>query len=478
MIIDYMLMKYVSHIFEFMRKGGITMDILKDVIQRVPDYSSFMTVDELNESSKKLAKDYPSFAEYFEIGRSRDNNPIYCLKIGKGSKKALLYAFPHPNEPVGSMMLEYLSEKLVIEDALRNLYDFTWFIVKVADPDGAKLNEGWFKNPYSYLNYVFNYYRPAGNQQVEWSFPIEYKTLKFDKPIPETKALMNIIETEKPDFIYSLHNAGFGGVYYYITEESHILYPIYQKIVKDLDLPMNLGEPETPAMKKIADAIYSLPTTEQSYDYYEKYSDKDPAELIKSGESSYGYSKKFNSRLFELVCEVPYYYDSRIENVSLVDKMRRELVLKRLNFSEEDYKKVRSTLESVKNFIVVKTRFQEALEYFLEVGEKTLKAEKKWAETSEELNRKATVAEEFDNLLASRTYELFKWGLLRRMLIVNYEKTKEPKLNKVAKEVSNYINKNYEELKKQMEFNVIPVKKLVQVQLAAGLYSALYVQGR
>lgn len=454
------------------------MDILKKIIHEVPEYSSFMTVNELNESSKKLAEKFPNLVELSKIGRSMDNNPIYCLKIGKGSKKALLYAFPHPNEPVGSMMLEYLSEKLAKEDTFRNLYDFTWFVVKVADPDGAKLNEGWFKNPYSYLNYVLNYYRPAGNQQVEWTFPIEYKTLKFDKPIPETRALMNIIETEKPDFIYSLHNAGFGGVYYYITEEAPILYPIYEKIVKDLELPMNFGEPETPFMKKIADAIYSLPTTEQSYDYYEKYSDKDPAELIKSGESSYGYAKKFNPHLFELVCEVPYYYDPRIEDTSPISKSRRELVLEQLHFSEEDHKKTKSTLDSIKNLITVQTRFQEALEYFLEVGEKALKAEKKWAETSEELNRKATVAEEFDNLLASRTYQLFKWGILRRMLLANYEKTKEPKLSEVARKVSDHITQNYEKLEKKLKFNVIPVKKLVQVQLAAGLYSALYVQGR
>ncbi len=454
------------------------MDILKEIIHEVPDYSSFKTVKKLNDSSKKLAEDYPNLVEFYEIGRSRDNEPIYCLKIGHGTKKALLYAFPHPNEPIGSMMLEYLSEKLVKEDSLRNLYDFTWFIVKVADPDGAKLNEGWFEDPYSYLNYVLNYYRPAGNQQVEWTFPIEYKTLKFDNPIPETKALMNIIETEKPDFIYSLHNAGFGGVYYYITREAYMLYPIYEKIVKDLELPLNLGEPESPFMEKITNAIYLLPTTEQSYDYYEKYYNKDPAELIKSGESSYGYARKFNPNLFELVCEVPYYYDPRIEDASLIDKSRRDLIIERLNSSEEDYRKIKSILELFKESLPIKTRFQEALEYFLEVGEKSLKAEKKWAESSEELNRKATIAEEFDNLFVSKTYDLFKWGILRRMLLINYEKTKETRLAKTIKEVNDHITEEYEKLKRNINFNVIPIKKLVQVQLSAGLYSALYVQGR
>ena len=72
--------------------------------------------------------------------------------------------------------------------------------------------KGGFKGPYTPLNYALNFYRPAGFQQVEWTFPIKYKTLDNNDPIPETKALMKIIEEEKPIFIYSLHNAGFGGV--------------------------------------------------------------------------------------------------------------------------------------------------------------------------------------------------------------------------------------------------------------------------
>ena len=451
------------------------MDILKKIIEEVPEYDSFMTVDELNESSFELKRKYPDTVDLFEIGRSTDGEPIYCLKLGNGKLKALLYAFPHPNEPVGSLMVDYISWKLAESRELMKLFDYTWFIIKVADVDGARLNEGWFKKPYSFLEYILNYYRPAGNQQVEWTFPIDYKTLKFDSPIPETKALMNIIEQEKPIFIYSLHNAGFGGVYYYITEEAHLLYPIYEKSADDRNVPLALGEPEVPYVKKVADAVYMMPTTVETYDYLEKYADKDPAKIIKSGDSSFGYARKFNPCLFELVCEVPYYYDERIEDERETEFIRRDLVLEFLEFQKEDMEELERMMEKIKDRINVRTKFQQALEYFVETFKEGFPAQKKWAETSDELNRKAIVAEEFDNRYVARSYSLFKWGLFLRMLKANNE---GGKFEDEIENVENKIKKRVQELEEKVEFNVIPIKKLVQIQLMAGLYSMLYVQGR
>lgn len=454
------------------------MNIIKKIIEGVPDYNQFMSVAELNESSKQLRDTYPDLVELLEIGTSKDGEPICALKIGSGNKKALLYGFPHPNEPVGSVMLDHLSWKLAENEEFRNVFDFTWYIVKVADVEGAKLNEGWFKNPYSFREYVYNYYRPAGNEQVEWSFPIEYKSLKFDKPIPETKALMKIVEEAKPDFIYSLHNAGFGGVYYYITEEAHILYPIYEKAAKDRNVPLSLGEPEVAYAKKLDEAVFIMPTTEDSYDYYEKYSNVDPANIIMSGECSFGYARKLNPKLFELVCEVPYYYDERVQDTKETDCSRRELVLASLNSNHEDMQTLKGIFEQVKSEFSVRTKFQDALEYFIEVSERSFDAAVKWAKTAEELNRNATISEKFDSEFVNKSYGLFKWGMLYRMIMVNYEVNKDPILAKTAEKVKALIDERIEKLEQQMNFNVIPIRKLVQIQLTAGLYSALYVQGR
>ncbi len=197
---------------------------LDEILRDVPDYREFLTVDELNASSEALA-DEIDHVEFFRIGESTEGEPISALKIGEGSKNALLFGFPHPNEPIGSMTLEYISRRLAEDDGLWEEMGYTWYIVKCIDPDGARLNEGWFKGGFTPLKYALNYYRPPGKNQVEWTFPIDYKTLHFHSPLPETQALMRLIDAHKPTFLYSLHNAGFCGVYWYLGEELPTLYP-------------------------------------------------------------------------------------------------------------------------------------------------------------------------------------------------------------------------------------------------------------
>lgn len=63
------------------------MNIIKKIIEGVPDYNQFMSVAELNESSKQLRDTYPDLVELLEIGTSKDGEPICALKIGSGNKK-------------------------------------------------------------------------------------------------------------------------------------------------------------------------------------------------------------------------------------------------------------------------------------------------------------------------------------------------------------------------------------------------------
>ncbi len=58
---------------------------LLDVLSQIPDYKEFMTITELNDSSKKLAKDF-DHVELKEIGKSREGRTIYFLKIGEGKE--------------------------------------------------------------------------------------------------------------------------------------------------------------------------------------------------------------------------------------------------------------------------------------------------------------------------------------------------------------------------------------------------------
>ncbi|MCK4693892.1 MAG: hypothetical protein KAT23_09675, partial [Anaerolineales bacterium] len=266
-------------------------DDVLNILNDVPDYQVFLTVDELIASTHELANRHPKVVKVLPIGHSRQGDVIEAIKIGSGPRQALLFAMPHPNEPIGSMMLEYLSLRLAEDDGLRESLGYTWHLVKCIDPDGTRLNEGWFKGPFSIENYARHYYRPPAYQQVAWTFPIDYKTLHFHDPLPETQALMDLIEKVRPDFMYSLHNSDFGGVYYYIWEEAPQLYKPFHKLVESQGLPLHLGEPEMPYEMKFASAIYKDSSIAAEYDFLEQQIATDPAEIISGGTLSFEYAR-------------------------------------------------------------------------------------------------------------------------------------------------------------------------------------------
>lgn len=443
--------------------------MFESIIEEVPNYKSFYTVDELKSSSEKLAHKYPDKVKIFEIGKSRKGEKIEAIKIGEGKESALLFGFPHPDEPIGSMTLEYLAQRLAEESSLDKL-GFTWYIVKCIDPDGARLNEGWFKGPFTPKHFALNYYRPPGYQQVEWNFPIKYKTLCWDKPIPETKALMKIIKNVKPSFMYSLHNSGFGGVYFYVSDPCKPLYRKLHNVVKKENLPLHLGEPETPFMKERAKAIFNLPPASETYDFLKKHTKKDPAKIINHGTSSDDYARRV-AKTFTLVCEMPYYFDERITDTSKSDVARKDAILyglklaeERFNFIKQKYSQVKS---SVKNY-PEKRPFVDEIEDYLERFPDFVASRKHWAKTDRKLNRMATIAERFDSHVVSRFYGLLSFGML-------YRCAKDTKNEKIEKEVLKKIKEWNEELEKQLKYKVIPIQSLVRVQLGSALFAAEYI---
>jgi len=440
-----------------------------DALAEVPDFKAFFTVDELNKSSEELARKNPSKVEIFQIGNSRKGEEIRALRIGKGRNTALLFGFPHPNEPIGSMTLEYLSSRLVEDRSLDQL-DYTWYIIKCADPDGARLNERWFKGPFSPLHYALNYYRPPGYQQIEWTFPIKYKTLVWDNPIPETRALMKVMENVKPQFMYSLHNSGYGGVYFYVSSRCRPLYSKFQNLAKNEGLPLHLGEPEAPYMKKLGEAIFKMPTSVERYDFLKKNSEKDPAEIINYGTSSDDYARRVAGS-FTLVCEMPYYYDSRIGDTSESDVIRKEAILHGIELAEERHYFVKKNYSKAKASVedrVDKRPFVDAIEDSLKRFLDVIKAWKRWAKTDPKVRRKATVAEKFDSYVISRFYDLLSLGMLYRCV-------KGTQNKQIEKAVLEQIKTWNEELESQLAYKVIPIRSLVRVQLGSALLTADYI---
>lgn len=448
----------------------------ESLIRHIPDYKRFYTVDEHNERTHELVKQYPKTVRISQEGRSRKGEPIPVLEIGRGSRQALLFGCPHPNEPIGAMMLDCLTEFLAREEALLQELDYTWHIIKIIDVDGTRLNQGWFDDRESIASYARNFYRPPGYQQVEWTFPVCYKTLNFQSPLPETQLLMQLIETYKPDFMYSLHNSGFGGAYYYISQESPELYPLLHEVPAYFDIPLSLGEPEIPFFEHLAPAIFKLFKVTDLYDHLAQHSAEDPAKLLNMGAGSDEYAERM-ANTYSLVAEVPYFYDGRVTNEEEIDISRKESLQNSLNRQKEYLHFLESVMDRAGEYLDRESPFFSTMEETLQAGVKNVQAEENWLEADAKLTQKATIAQDFDNRYGKEFYRVLGLGMMQRLLRASEERFGQEELllqarSDVESEFKRWINY----LETNLEYKAIPIPTLVGIQLLAGLHTADYVQ--
>ena len=452
--------------------------IFEQLLKDIPDYQHFLTANELDQSSRALADAYPELVTLFEMGKTKNGTPLLCLKIGHGSQNALMFGCPHPNEPIGTMMLEYFTQALCKNDALRDELGYTWYIVKAWDRDGLELNEKWLKGPYTLYNYSRNFFRPAGHKQVDWTFPIDYKELHFHNPIPETQAMMKLIEDIRPKFIYSLHNAGFGGAYWYITDAMPDLYDEMRNSAKQVDIPLHLGEPEAPYCTELSPAIYGMLGIQEHYDYLEKYGIQNIAEIIKVGTSSADFARGL-CKAFTLLTELPYFYDQRINDLSDSDITRAKAALEALDWRKESDRRVKDILAISKDYLDQENPFLLALEAF--TADNGDDATRKMIESSPEFAKTATVAEKFDNLLLGKFYQALCYGMLVRANETELQAMQArgevnlPKYQALEKALAKAIMMHQElvaYLESEIEYQVVPIRKLVHIQLACGLLVA------
>jgi hypothetical protein len=448
---------------------------LQAIAAGVPDYQEFLTIDELTASSHRLVETFPDVAKLKVVGETRRGDPIELLTIGDGPLQAFVFGGPHPNEPIGTMTIEFLSRRLCEDETLRQELGYTWHFIKSIDADGMRLNEGWFKGPFTPTNYARHFFRPAPFDQVEWTFPVEYKDLKFDQPLPETQALMRVIDEVKPTLMYSLHNAGFGGVYYYVSRECDPLYSTFHQIPEWFGLALDFGEPEVSNAVSFAPAIYRMLTIGESYDHLEENNVPNPAQVIKAGGSSEEYARRHGT--FTLVVEMPYYDDPRVNDQTPTDIIRRNAILQRLKMADEFDTWIEEQAEVIKGDLRAQTLMRRAVETFLETGKQYREADRHWAQTAEETNRPATQAEVFSNLLGSRFYRLLILGMFGRMMD---DEINSGNSSQAILEACDLARARLEEhgaaLEAELDYRVLPIRSLVGVQTCAGLATAAFLR--
>lgn len=443
---------------------------IEAALARVPEYDRFFTFDEMVARTRAIAEARPDLATLTEVGKSTEGRPIEMLKIGDGPQRLLLYALPHPNEPIGAMLIQFLLDELVENEDLRR--GRSWHLLPCVDPDGTVLNEGWFGGPFTIRNYAREFYRPRSVEQVEWTFPIEYKTFSFQDPISETQALMKALEQVRPHFVYSLHNAGFGGVYYYISHEVPDSYEQLHAIPRSRGLYMSLGEPEMPWAVELHPAVYKTPLITAAYDHYEKFGPpgKDPAEMLQGGAGSFDYMRTIGLEdTLTLVTELPYFQSPVIQDTSPSGMTRREVVLAGVDKTEEMADVLDGVLTKVRPHVDQEERFFRTVSAFAGYYRNHITTTRRWAETAEGMDEPASVAQRADELYVGTFYRLLIASMLSRSIRAHLAGEENAELSEALDELEGHLDAWATEIETNLDSSPIPIKRLLEVQYGAML---------
>jgi zinc carboxypeptidase len=432
---------------------------LAGLLARVPDFREFLTLEELGESSRRLAEEFPALVRREIVGTSTEGRPIELLTVGHGSRPVLLVGVPHPNEPIGTLTIEFLCRLLCEDAALRAELDVTLSVIKVADPDGFVLNEGWFKGAFSPLRYALEFYRPPHREQVEWSFPVRYKTLVFETPTAETRAVMDVMRRVRPSLFYSLHNAGFCGVYFYLSHDRPGLVPALHRLVESQGLPLHRGEPEVPYLETIAPAVYALFGIDETYDYMAAALGDDPAPHIDAGTSSDDWLRGVCDA-FSLVCELPYYTSPILADTAPAGCTRREAVRAGLARAGTIHAECARDFEAIRAR-VPDHRLTRSVATYLEKTPARLTAEGRHADDPA-FDRPATRAEALDATTCRAFHHLLYQGEVHRLAVMIGE-------HRLADDLRGRLAASMATVERESRLAVLPLRPLVAVQAGAAL---------
>ncbi|MEU0570991.1 M14 family zinc carboxypeptidase [Nonomuraea sp. NPDC005983] len=432
-----------------------------EYMSQVPGRAAFPSVDALQAELQALVAAHPKLVRPRRIGASRLGEPLHVLTVGDGPADAVVIAGPHPNEPVGALTALALIKLLCEDSQLQAELGFRWHVVACADPDGARLNEGWYGRPGDRRAYAEHFYRPDLADQVEWTFPLSSEDYSFDRPLPETQALMRLMDEARPSLVCSLHNGEYQGAFFYLDRHDATLAQRLAVLPSLEGIPPHHGEPELPGAEPIAPAVYLTPTGSQV------------GKAFGAGASSADYAAAFGA--LHLVTEVPIWADERVADQSPTGRTYGQILAAGATGRRELIDAMQAGMRAVAADLSVHSPFRRSTENTLETFRKLGELE----ETVPDLARPATVAEEFGN---QQMLHLMRLRLLATFLRMLDAEIAAGNLTPAIREQRRLLAERFETWYGQAEADPpgspIELRKLVAVQLGAALTAALHLAER
>ncbi|MGA2785280.1 MAG: M14 family zinc carboxypeptidase [Candidatus Bathyarchaeia archaeon] len=422
------------------------MQNFSEVLDAIPDYKAYLTVDELKANDEALSKKYSKTVKILELGRSVGGIPITCLKIGEGKHNALIYGFPNSEEPVGGVALDYFARVLADRNTFLHDTDYTWYLIKCIDPDGAKLNSGFQKGPLTPINFAENYYRAHHFLAGERAFPFRYGALDFNNPTAETKALMKIMDSTRFDLISSLHNMKWGGITYQVSEACPQLYPPLQSLTQKYRVvPRKRGQ------------IEEIP-----------------------GAAVSEYASLVNPQVFTIVPECCLWYDERCWDDEPSKTNMTDVLKYASSVSSEANKFLLYLYEKAEPHLTISSPFGEMIQQIAKgIRNPTIKVSDPDPDLGKQnIHRPATVGEQVETEGRADLYRMFNLGGIIRM--IDYELTHgngdKTRLKELKTEARQKLEEWNNQVHQKYHCTANPIRNLIGVSLGAILFSSEYVK--
>lgn len=432
-----------------------------DIVAAVPAWDRYLGVDELEASTDGLLAG-TSQVTAWPAGASRDGHEIRCLDVGRGPLRCVLVGAPHPEEPIGTLVIEHLLPLLAETDLAERL-GFRFSIVKVADPDGMRLNESWFGEPADLAGFLLRQYRPPFVEQFEWTFPFAYKRYEFTKPLPEARAVMNVAERAPVDLYMGLHNAHYSGGYFYLSHDDATLRGELAQVLADAGIPVHRGEPEMPYLHAFADGVFEAFDLHDDYEYYARYG-TDPAAALQGGSSSDGYVTSL-WECFTLTAEVPFFTSPKAGDSAAAGLKRREAKERGIELEQGYAHWLRERYLEAAPHLTQASPWQRTLQAWLMETKHDLRAEREMVASERAFDEEASVAQLFDSLYLRELGALSRVGHLWSMARAEPEQNEA--LESVAAAAEQKVRGRVPLLVTAAAISPVPVQTLVRAQLAA-----------
>ncbi|WP_261165173.1 M14 family zinc carboxypeptidase [Microbacterium sp. Marseille-Q6965] len=449
----------------------MTDALLEQILARIDALEplhAFPGVDEIRGTADRLAAGHADRITRTVIGTSRLGEEIVDYAVGEGPA-ILVIGGVHPNEPIGFHTALELLRDLAEGRGPAARIDARWHVVPCIDPDGTRLNEGWFTAPGDRVSYGRDFYRPAPLEQVEWSFPLDHRGIVWDSPIPETAALMSLMDATRPALVVGLHNAELGGVYYYASPDLAEAFPALHAIPAHLGLPLDLGEPEFAGIDPLADAVFPALTARDMIDVLLSEG-IDPAPHVTAAGTA-DHARDLGASAF--VAELPYWShpaadDTTPAGISYADALRRKA-----DALDEVGAVLLAAVETAEPHLVIDSQLRRAAVQFARflAGAGDEPRHRAGLPASQ---REATVAEVFSNEDHVRMFQLRFGSMLARTLRAEIAAgTARPAVRAALAELEPHLDAWYAAAHaEQRDLRVIPIERLVGVQLGTMLAAA------